>query len=127
MWVCFFTVAAAELSIQKPLGAALVMVGAFAPSLAALWVTAREQGGVGVRALLRPILRWRVGPRWYVFAVAYIVVIKLTAAVILRFSTGAWPRFGTTPWLVMLAGVLISTPFQAGEEVGWRGRVCCWE
>jgi membrane protease YdiL (CAAX protease family) len=36
-------------------------------------------------------------------------------------GTGAWPRFGTDPWYLIPLAILFSTPFQAGEEIGWRG------
>jgi membrane protease YdiL (CAAX protease family) len=35
--------------------------------------------------------------------------------------TGTWPMFGQLPWYIILAGIVFSTPVQAGEEVGWRG------
>jgi membrane protease YdiL (CAAX protease family) len=47
--------------------------------------------------------------------------IKLTAAVVHRVVTGAWPRFSSEPVYLMLAALLISTWVQAGEEIGWRG------
>ena len=59
--------------------------------------------------------------RFYLFAVTYLAVIKLTAAVLHRMVLGAWPVFGDTPWPLMLGAILVSTWAQAGEEVGWRG------
>ena len=47
--------------------------------------------------------------------------IKLAVALVHRIATGAWPRFGDTPWYIMVAAIAISTPVQAGEEIGWRG------
>lgn len=72
-------------------------------------------------ALLRRILHWQVGARWYVFAAGYLAAIKLTAAILHCLVTGAWPQFGPTPWYIMLLAVAISTWTQAGEELGWRG------
>jgi membrane protease YdiL (CAAX protease family) len=34
---------------------------------------------------------------------------------------GSWPAFGRDALLMMLPAILVSTPFQAGEEIGWRG------
>jgi len=62
-----------------------------------------------------------VSARWYLFALAYIPVIKLTAALIHRLATGEWPRFGDEPWYLILPAIAVSTPVQAGEEIGWRG------
>jgi membrane protease YdiL (CAAX protease family) len=121
MWTCFISVATLAIPTRTPLGAVLVLVGAFAPGLVALWLTARAEGGPGVRALLGHVLRWRVAALWYLFAAGYIAAIKLAVALVHRVATGAWPRFGTESWYVILAAIVVSTPFQAGEEIGWRG------
>lgn len=121
MWTCFISVAAVRIPAHSPLGALLLYLGTFAPSLAALWLTARAEGSTGVRALLGRVLRWRVAAHWYVFAVSYIAAIKLTVALIHRLATGAWPRFGNEAWYIIVVAIAFSTPFQAGEEIGWRG------
>ena len=102
---------------------ALILLGTFAPGIVALGLTARALGRRGVIALLRRLLIWQVPLRWYLFAAGYFVVIKLTVAVALRAATGAWPTFGSEPWILMLAATLASTLLggQAGEEIGWRG------
>lgn len=99
----------------------LFLLGTFAPGLIALAFTARASGRAGVEALLRRILRWEVGARWYVFALGYMAAIKLTVVLVYRLAMGAWPQFGSTPWYIMLLAVAISTWVQAGEEIGWRG------
>jgi uncharacterized protein len=121
MWACFISVAVTGIPIYAPLGGALVLLGTFAPSLVALWLTKRAEGDSGVRALLGGVFKWQVPARWYLFALAYIPAIKLTAALIHRLATGAWPRFGDDPWYFILGAIAVSTPFQAGEEIGWRG------
>ena len=121
MWACFITVAAAHIPSRSPLGAALLLLGAFAPGLAALALTARAEGGAGARALLARVAPGRVAARWYGFALGYTAAIKLTAALLQRLFTGAWPRFGDTSLLLMPLAIAVSTPFQAGEELGWRG------
>jgi uncharacterized protein len=120
-WTAFIAVAAWRIPTRRPLGALLVLLGAFAPSLAAILLTARTEGSAGVRELLRPILKWQVGARWYLFALGYIPAVKLTAALVHRVAIGAWPRFGEEPWYLIPAAIAVSTPFQAGEEIGWRG------
>jgi membrane protease YdiL (CAAX protease family) len=62
-----------------------------------------------------------VAARWYVFAIGYIPAVKLTVALVHRVATGAWPRFGSEPWYLIPFAIAISTPVQAGEEIGWRG------
>jgi membrane protease YdiL (CAAX protease family) len=121
MWACFGTVAAARIPANSVLGFLLITLGVFAPSLVALALTARAEGRAGVRALLGRIVQGPVAARWYIFAVAYIPAIKLAAAAIQRVATGAWPRFGDVPLYLIPLAILVSTPVQAGEEVGWRG------
>lgn len=100
-----------------------ILLGTFAPGFVALGLTARATGRPGVEASLRRLVDWQVPARWYLFALGYIAVIKLTAAVIHRLAAGEWPRFGEVPWYLMLAATVGSTLIggQAGEELGWRG------
>jgi membrane protease YdiL (CAAX protease family) len=120
MWACFISVAAV-IPATTLQGRSLLLLGTFAPSLVALWLTARADGGAGVAALLRRIIQWRVALQWYLFAVGYMAVVKLTVAVLHRIAAGTWPSFGNLPWYVIPIAIAISTPFQAGEEIGWRG------
>src|SRR5258708_33014904 len=120
-WICFPTVAALAIPAHAPLGALLLLLGAFAPGLVALWLTARADGSTSVRALLGRTLQWRVAAQWYVFAVGYIAAIKLAVALVHRMVSGAWPRFGDEPWYLIPAAIIVSTPFQAGEEPRLRG------
>ena len=120
-WTCFFSVAAGVISSQSPLRQPVVLLGVFAPSLVALSLTVRAEGAAGARALLRRVVQWRVSARWYLFAITYIAAIKLVAALLHRLAMGRWPRFGDVPWYVIIVAIVFSTPFQAGEEIGWRG------
>jgi uncharacterized protein len=121
MWSFYVPVAAFGIPAHSPLGLLLLTLGAFAPSLVAVALTARGGGADAVRALVAPVLHWRVGARWYVFAAGYIVTIKLAVAVLHRSVADAWPRFGSEPWYLIPIAVAFATPFQAGEEIGWRG------
>ena len=97
------------------------LLGVFAPAIAALALTAHAEGRAGVERLLARIGHWRVGARWYVFAVAYFAAIKLTAALVHRVATNEWPRFGAEPVALIIVAIMLSTWVQAGEELGWRG------
>lgn len=108
-------------ALPGPVIQALVLLGAITPSLVALGLTLRREGGAGVHALLGRIARWRVAPRWYAFAIGFMAAAKLAAAAVHRLATGAWPAFAFEGWVLMLAALLISTWAQAGEEIGWRG------
>src|SRR5947207_7862532 len=84
-WACFIASAlvmrvATVASLRWP----LLVIGAFAPSLVAVWLTAKDEGRAGVRALLRRLLQWQVGARWYVFALGYMVAVKAAVAVTYR-------------------------------------------
>jgi len=126
-WICW-TVAGTISRGSAPaapalaaLATALFLLGTFAPALVALAPTERAEGRAATQALLRRIFKWRVGARWYVFAVRYIPAVKLSAAVVYRVATGAWPRFGQEAWYLMAAAIVFSTWVQAGEEIGWPG------
>ena len=119
-WTLFISVAAAIPATTVP-GHVLVLLGTYAPGIVALALTARQTGRDGVRALLARILIANVAAKWYVFAVSYIVFVKLGAALLHRLITGAWPAFGTEPLYLIPLAIAASTPFQAGEEIGWRG------
>jgi CAAX protease family protein len=103
------------------LAAQLFVPGAFGPAVVAILLTVRARGKQGLRALLTPILAGDVDSRWYVFAIVFMPAVKLVVAVVHRGAMGSWPRFGSEPWYVIAAAIFISTPFQAGEEIGWRG------
>ena len=119
-WACWL--AATRTPAAVPHGI-LFYIGVFAPGLMAIVLTARVSGRDGVVALLRRLVDWQIPARWYVFAISYVFIIKLTVALVLRAATGTWPLFGQLPWYLMLAATLVSTLVggQAGEELGWRG------
>src|SRR5262249_50353581 len=60
MWTCFFTVVAAHIPASSVLGYSLLLLGAFAPAIAGLSLTARGEGATGVRTLLSRVVQWRV-------------------------------------------------------------------
>jgi membrane protease YdiL (CAAX protease family) len=103
------------------IGGAVFLIGVFAPAIVALGLTARATGRAGVMRLLARISPASLDLRWYVFALAYMPVLKLSAAAISRARYGTWPAFGDTPWVLMIAAIMVSTWVQAGEEIGWRG------
>jgi CAAX protease family protein len=104
---------AALVPVGTPARVMLFLPGTFAPAFVALWLAGRS---VAEGAFL-----WRVKARWYLVALFYMAAVKLAAAVAHRLASGAWPAIEADPWYVFLGGTLVSTPFQAGEEIGWRG------
>jgi len=126
-WTCFIaaamilgTVASGSPRLAG-LAGLLLLFGTFAPSVVALWLTGRSEGRSGTRAMLRRLLEWRVGARWYVFAVGYMAAIKLAVALVHRVAVGTWPPLGQEVWYAILASIVLTTVGQAGEEIGWRG------
>jgi uncharacterized protein len=101
-------------------------VFSFGPFLAALVALAITQGKSGVGGLLRRMVRWRVGIRWY--AVALLVPIAITlAATMLNVLLGAQAPSSTDlgGWTDLLPAffliLLIPGLGGAWEEPGWRG------
>lgn len=95
----------------------LAMLGVLCPMLVASWMSFRAEGRAGVRALWAPMLRARVGLRWYVFALLAPGLLLTGVLWGLR-GLGLEGPVAYLPSAAMLvAGVVISI----GEEVGWRG------
>src|SRR5262245_2134310 len=125
-WVCW---AAAAITGGTPSPApgfaairgTLTFIGVIVPALVALALTTQTEGRAGTLLLLRRIIHLPSDVRWYVFALGFFVVFKLMVALLHRIVTGAWPPFGQMPFYLVLMAICISTPVQAGEEIGWRG------
>jgi CAAX protease family protein len=102
-------------------GTAAYLLGVFAPALVALALSALAGGRDGIARITDQLGRWPPTAGWYAFAIGFIVAVKLAAAAIHRVMAGGWPAFGIESIPVMLLATLVSTPVQAGEEIGWRG------
>ena len=100
----------------------------FGPFLAALVVLALTEGKSGVGRLVRRMVRWRVGLRWYAVALLLPIVVTLTAAALNVFLLGAqrtssvaelggWSTLLQTFFLWLLIPGLSGT----WEEPGFRG------
>ena len=111
--------------LPEPAAAALFLLATFSgPTIAAIIVTAVSDGWSGVRTLLKPMLQWRVRPRWYLVALTVNLLIWLLAylAVIGPQLLGAvvigWPLLFTTFLPLVAFGVIVPS---IAEEPGWRG------
>ena len=108
----------AMVAIRKLSFSALVAIGTMilAPTIAAVVAAFKDEGLGGVKALLRPLLRWRAPLYWYALSVfLFPVTILVTLFILSFFAQELAPAFGLT--LLPLAG-LFST---LCEEVGWTG------
>jgi uncharacterized protein len=93
------------------------------PFLSAFIMTGATEGKAGIRRLLRRFVLWRVGLRWYVFALVGVPVVMALGTVIV--PTGLAPLLGLGPgyvptylvWFLIIA--IIGGPLL--EEPGWRG------
>jgi membrane protease YdiL (CAAX protease family) len=103
------------------MGGALYLLGVFAPALVALALTGYHGGTGAVQSLLRRTIAWNVPPRFYLFAILFYPLARLGVAAVDRIATGAWPVLSAESLGIMLAAMIVSTPVQAGEELGWRG------
>jgi hypothetical protein len=106
-------------------------LGTFAPGFVAIWLTARHDGRAGIQQLLRRLVQWRAGLRWYALALTYFAAIKLATALIYRIATGEWPRFGDEPWYLMIPVTIGSTMCRlfsgANERRARQSRRCDWD
>jgi membrane protease YdiL (CAAX protease family) len=120
--VAFFALAFAFSWWAVPMGEFLP----FGPLFAALTVLAVVQGRPGLADLGRRMLRWRVGVRWYVLAIALPLGATL-AAIGLNLALGAPVSAldDLDPWylLIGLFFLRLINPLDGpmGEEPGWRG------
>ena len=121
-WFFFITAGLISNNAQfSTLSRLLVFIGVISPGLVAIIITAKTQGVEGVKLLIGKISFKNTSVMWYVFAITFVALIKVLAALVFFLLYNSWPQFGTTSWYVMLGAIAVSTWVQAGEEIGWRG------
>ena len=101
-------------------------VAGFGPFLAALVVLVLTRGKSGIGGLLRRMVRWRVGLRWYAVALLLPVAITLAATslnVLLGAQAPSAADLGGWTDLFPTFAILLLVPGLGGawEEPGWRG------
>ena len=93
------------------------------PFLSAFIMTGATEGRAGIRRLLRRIVLWRVGLRWYVFALVGVPVVMTLGTVIVPRGMASLlalgPRYVPTYLIWFLIIAIIGGPLL--EEAGWRG------
>ena len=102
------------------LNAAAILLG---PTLSALIMTATTEGRAGIRRLLRRIVLWRVGLRWYLFAFIGVPLVMTLGTIPVPGGLASLQFLGpgnvltypvTFVFVLLLGGPLF-------EEIGWRG------
>jgi membrane protease YdiL (CAAX protease family) len=116
--------AGVERPAQLP-AALLVLLG---PALAALAAARLETSRRGPGRLLRPLLAWKIGWRWWGIIWIYPILHHLAVAGVRWAAGGSPPRFFESPALPQGSIPLaLAVAFAAnlvrglGEEIGWRG------
>jgi uncharacterized protein len=126
-WLLLMPIALSEvgaglLPFEPPQWAGLLAIASLlGPVLAGFVMTAITEGREGIRRLLHRIVLWRVGFRWYLFAIFGLPLVMLLGTIIIR--PGALESFQPIALLPYLSAfvfmVLIGGPLF--EEPGWSG------
>ena len=102
------------------LNAAAILLG---PTLSGFIMTGITEGREGIRRLLRRIVLWRVGLRWYLFALIGIPLVMVLGTLILPEGLasllGLGPGYVLTYLSTYVLVVILGGPLF--EEPGWRG------
>jgi membrane protease YdiL (CAAX protease family) len=103
-----------------------LLAGPVAVAVAGLALTGLTAGRAGYRELLARLLRWRVGARWYAFALLLAPLWTLAVAVLLALSLRS-PEFlpeiftAQDPVGLLLPGIVTGLWVGFFEELGWTG------
>jgi uncharacterized protein len=103
------------------LNAAAILVG---PTLSAFIMTATTEGREGVRRLLGRYVLWRVGLRWYLFALVGVPLIMLLGTMVYSMELPNLGALGGPSYLLSYLGYFALVTVLGGpllEEGGWRG------
>ena len=117
------------LSFRVPFWMQLIIV-AYMPTVAAIVAAALAEGRMGIRELLRKLLVWRVGARWYVFAIFGYAFLCGSAIIVGNILSESPPfpllsddlfKGSSLQWLIMLPVFFLIITLTNGEELAWRG------
>jgi membrane protease YdiL (CAAX protease family) len=103
------------------LNATAILAG---PTLSAFIMTATTEGREGVRCLLGRLVLWRVGFRWYLFALLGVPLIMLVGTMIYSGDLPNLGALGGPSYLLSYLGTYALVVVLGGplfEEIGWRG------
>lgn len=101
----------------------LLVVMGYGPTLAAILVTGFMNGKSGIRALLRPLLVWRVGIPWAtvgIFGMAGLFALAYQLSIWLGYPVPTAPEIPMSPIIAVPVLFIVSLLIN-GEEIGWRG------
>jgi CAAX protease family protein len=99
-------------------------LGGFGPAIAAFLVLAITSGKPGVLSLLRSMVHWRVGVRWYLLALLGLPVLNFLAFIVIPGTLSDFVAPDSRVLQVYLTEMAMSLTIGVAplwEEVGWRG------
>src|SRR5919202_2361439 len=109
--------------ISLPASTVLLLIMGYGPTIAAVLVSGALGGWAEIRALLKRLLIWRVGWRWWaatLFLNGGIILVALGLYAVLGNEVPPFPILGPGLLLeIVLMFVLVA--LVNGEEIGWRG------
>jgi CAAX protease family protein len=114
------------MSFSSPLP--LIVIGGlatFGPALAAFVMMGVTEGREGIRRLLRKIVLWRVGLRWYLFALVGLPVVVTLGTIVVPGNLSSFQPMDPISLLLayvpffVYPALIFGGPL--GEEPGWRG------
>lgn len=122
-WAFFVPLALVGRNLSFPVTALVIIAGGFGPLIAALIISAVSEGRAGPGALWRRIKTFRVGGRWYIFVLAFPIVLAFATYWLYVAAGGTKLDAETTPPFYLYVPSLINVFFLGGgqEEPGWRG------
>lgn len=101
----------------------LYLIAASSSTLAALIVVSLAYGKTGALRLLKRIVKFKVHPKWYLFAIFVNPIFIVLALGLAALFGGTFPSF--TQNLASLIPVFIVVTLQAGLwRRGWLERIC---
>lgn len=97
------------------------LVRTWGPLVAGVTVMWASDGNL--RTYLGQVTKWRVKPRWYVFAIVLPFVLHGSLAVsAVHLLRGGSVQIAPSPWWLYIVGFLVVMFLSGGlEEFGWRG------
>jgi len=132
-WIIWIPSVLDGLGIQLPFSVkeysiVVVIIGAFAPLLAAITLVYREEGSKGIRAFFRQALDFKIKPIYLILALALPLLIHVIAHY-LALGVGLDVAKTLFPTDIPTAPIILAIPYfvlmliigGGQEEFGWRG------
>lgn len=114
-------VASSQNWISRAAPFTLFYLGVVGPTLAAIILVWIDHGRNGVWSLLRKLIVWQVGVKWYVVALFLPGAIRFIALGLLYLFGLISSDFSLRPWRELIANFLLMLLLVPFEEIGWRG------